>query len=475
MSTFPENPGFTEALHTFRQAAQHVPAYKDFLSRNAIDPESIQTPEDFKRVPAVTKENYLKQYPLNELLIDGDVSKAHVISMSSGSSGTPFFWFRNEVATHDSVDLNETIFRHGYNSHEKNTLVILAFAMGTWIAGTYMFTGLLNLAENDHKINLITPGINKQEILYILQNLAPLYDQVVLAGYPPFVKDVLDEAENKQVDLQTFNLKLLFAGENYSEAWRDYVLARIHKPDDLYATVGIYGTADAGIMGHENALSVFTRRAAMQKQELFKELFPGCEILPTLVEYIPEKRYVEVEDDYLLFTIHNALPLVRYRINDEGRIMTGTMLQQYLKNHSVEVPASLNHLANKDYIALYGRSDVATTFYALDIFPENIKYGLEKPELEKYVTGKFVLKTEYTHSQEQSLHLYVELKSGVEVSSHISDLIFTAVLESLRKYNSEFNKLYQSIGTSSYPHVHLLSHNSPEFEIHIKHKWTHKA
>jgi phenylacetate-coenzyme A ligase PaaK-like adenylate-forming protein len=41
------------ALRLFRQMAERVPAYKDFLRKNKVKPEKINTIKDFKLVPPV--------------------------------------------------------------------------------------------------------------------------------------------------------------------------------------------------------------------------------------------------------------------------------------------------------------------------------------------------------------------------------------------------------------------------------------
>ena len=52
------------------------------------------------------------------------------------------------------------------------------------------------------------------------------------------------------------DLKILMAGENISEGFRDYILKRIGKEGRAEHTCLIYGTADAGIMGHETLATI---------------------------------------------------------------------------------------------------------------------------------------------------------------------------------------------------------------------------
>ena len=55
--------GEKNAIAVFHEAAQRVPAYRDFLRRHGVRHESIQSIPDFLSVPIATKENYIRQYP----------------------------------------------------------------------------------------------------------------------------------------------------------------------------------------------------------------------------------------------------------------------------------------------------------------------------------------------------------------------------------------------------------------------------
>jgi phenylacetate-CoA ligase len=468
-----EPAGFAKALELFQTAAERVPGYKDFLKKHQVNPVKIKTYHDFRTLPIITKENYLTAYPLKDLLRDGETADTRVISVSSGSSGKPFYWPRGNLSIDQSFQIVGRAFDQSFQTQTKETLAIISFAMGTWIAGTYMYSAMLTLADYGHKIATITPGISKEEVLRILRETGSHFRQVILMGYPPFVKDILDAASQGGMDLTKFNLKLLFAGENFSEKWRDYVLDKIGQVNDLYATLSIYGTADAGIIGMESPLSIYARRLATQDQKLFDALFPNTSIVPTVVEYNPDLRFTEVIDGQLIFTVKNALPLVRYKIKDEGRLISHNELISTLESCDYEAPSHLVNINQQPYIALYGRPDVATMFYAVNIYPENIKYGLEVAELQPYLTGKFIIKAVYDDlTQEQTLFLQVELQKSVLPSEHLKQLINQRVLKSLQKNNSEFNKLRQEIKEKSNPMIILVPFGDPDFQIKIKHRWT---
>jgi phenylacetate-CoA ligase len=465
--------GFVKALDLFQSAARRVPAYRDFLRCQGIKPENIKTPADFAGIPPVTKQNYLRQYPLRDLLWDGDFANAHLISMSSGSSGTPFFWLRGRQSILDSVHLHDRIFTNSFGTREKSTLCIIAFAMGTWIAGTYTTFAVTELANRGHRIVAITPGINIQENVYILRNLAPAFEQVILAGYPPLVKDILDEAAYQGISLADLNLNLLFAGENFSEAWRDYNLKTIGFPNDVYRSATIYGTADAGCLGFETPLSIYLRRASTTCSALRQALFGDTPILPTFVQYDPDIRYFETEGEALVFTTETSIPLVRYMILDHGRLTPTKTIRRLASQLPEGTHNPLLRFNTLPYISLYSRADVAATFYAVNIYPENIKYGLESPQLSRLVTGKFILETRFTEtSQEPLLHLQIELKQDVVIKTAMAEEIRDHVVLSLRKYNSEYAKLHQEIGQRAVPLVQLVPYGTPAFQIRVKHRWT---
>src|SRR3989344_5952796 len=76
--------GEKRALQLFSLMAQRVPAYKDFLKKNNINAEKIKTINDFKHVPTIDKDNYLRIYPLEKLCWDGELkAKQWVFSTTS--------------------------------------------------------------------------------------------------------------------------------------------------------------------------------------------------------------------------------------------------------------------------------------------------------------------------------------------------------------------------------------------------------
>lgn len=468
--------GFETAIKVFQEAAVSVPAYKDFLHKHHIQPADIVDREDFLRVPIMTKENYLRQYPLKDLQIKGDFSGARIVSMSSGSTGLPLFWPRGTTSVEESADILDQLFAQVFDSRNKETLCIIAYAMGTWIAGTYMLSAINRLTDRGHKFSVTTPGINKEEIVQIFDRIGSQFDQVLIMGYPPFVKDAIELAREQGIQLKDYNLKFMFSSEHFSETWRDYVLNEVSPGYSPYNSLSLYGAADTGIIGMESPLLIYCRRIIDKDQRLFKHLFPATSILPTIVNVNPLVRYVEEIQGNLIISLRNSLPLIRYDIRDQGRVLMYDEFLSAIKSTGHPLPEEL--VSNDPpwpIISLYGRVDVAAMFYGVNIYPENIKSVLEKPALQKYLTGKFFIKTEYDQEQEQSLHLYLETKSTSRGYHTVLPIVQKNIKVQLRKVNSEYNKLCEAIGTKSDPIVTLKDYGSPGFEIGTKHRWVVKS
>jgi phenylacetate-CoA ligase len=461
-------PGFNRALETFHRAARYVPAYADFLAEHGIEAESIRTPDDFASVPAVTKANYLCRYPLHMMLWHGDIAEAGTWSSSSGSTGNPTYWPRDLVSSEEAVELYARIFRHSFQSHRRSTLVVVGFAMGNWIGGTYTYNAMLGLRRRGHKLSVITPGIDADTILRDIAELGSNYDQVVIAGYPPFVKDVLDQAS---MSVRRQNLRILLAGENVTEEWRDYVLERIGKPRQAADTCLIYGTADAGIMGYETRTTIAARRLARDDRRLARSLFGLGAALPTFVEYDADYRFTEVDaEGRFLFTIDTTVPLVRYRINDQGTVMSSIELATILREHGHPTPV-FTSTESCGFLALHRRTDVAASFYGLKIFPENIRTALENPAVAPVLTGKFTLASTSGERLEQRLLLRVELQARAAPDAAFADRLHRLVLDALDRTNSEYRQLRRSLGPRAEPVISLHPFGDDGFQPGIKHHW----
>ena len=340
--------------------------------------------------------------------------------------------------------------------------------MGTWIGGTYTTAGALELSHRGHHISVATPGIDLEVAVATLAELGPHYDQVVLAGYPPLIKDLID---NTPEHLLSMDIKILLAGEAITEPWRDHVLARLGRSFEPERICLKYRTADAGLMGYETPVSVAIRRAALNDDALSQRVFgrPATAIQPTFVRYHPEYRYTEVDEDgYLLFTVDSAMPLIRYKIKDRGRVVDGSALSDALLDcghpnlaHRVE--------PHEGFLVLYGRTDIAAIYHSLNIYPDNIRPAFENSSslpdaaVSTDLTGRFAVQVRADADHRQSLHISAELAKGAAASADLNERLAARCHESLVRTNSEYRSLSGSLGQSARPHITLHAYHSEGF------------
>lgn len=428
--------GFAAALALFRRVARDVPAYGTLLQERGIDPAAITTPAEFKRLPLLDKANYVRRFGLDQLVMGGDLGRCDFFAVSSGSTGEPTFWPRSAADEYPVAVRFEQVFRDAFAAHERRTLAVVCFAMGSWVGGMFTTFCLRALAEKGYHVVIATPGNKPDEILRTIERLAPGFEQTVLLGYPPFLKEVIDAGRTRGLDWQQYNIRLVLAGEVFSETWRELVAERVgatHLP--TFAT-SLYGTADAGVLAQETPLSVAIRRFLSARPDMAKAIF-GEARLPTLCQYDPTNRYFEVIDGTLAFSGDNGVPLIRYHIADRGGILPyGDMLAR-LEAEGFDA-SGITTIRRQPFVWVFGRANFTISYFGANIFPETVSIGLEQPAVSSFVTGKFVMEVKEGLAGKPAFALAIELAEGVGASDTIAEAVSQAVLEVLRRLNSEF-------------------------------------
>ncbi|NJR22682.1 MAG: phenylacetate--CoA ligase family protein [Richelia sp. CSU_2_1] len=514
----------SKILSLFHNVAATVPAYRDFLAAFNINPASIETFEDFQKLPLVTKENYLRRYPLPQLCRQGKLKTCDFIAVSSGSTGNPTFWPRFMSDELQIADRFEQIFHDSFYADTRSTLAVICFALGTWVGGMYTANCCRYLASKGYPVTVVTPGNNKAEILRVVRELGEHFEQVVLLGYPPFIKDAIDSGIAAGVEWQKYRIKLVFAGEVFSEEWRSLVGDRTRRKKEegrrkkeeeemerwgegenyqlpitnyqlpithsqlstdniYYNSASLYGTADAGVLGNETPLSICIRRWLANNPEAARNLF-GESRLPTLVQYDPNSRFFEVnEDGTLLFSGDNGIPLIRYHISDNGGLISYQAMLDFLAEWGFNSAEHLQQVAGMEnadfprgirplpFVYVFGRSHFTVSYFGANVYPENVTVGLEVPEIREWVTGKFVLQVKEDSDKNAFLSIVVELAAGVEGDEEKERAIAASILAQLQRLNSEFANYVPP--EYQLPVVTLIAMGDAEyFPVGVKHRYT---
>jgi phenylacetate-CoA ligase len=319
---------------------------------------------------------------------------------------------------------------------------------------------------------MITPGNNVAEILRAVEDLGQYFDQMVLAGYPPFLKDVVDRGVAQGLDWKRYKAKMILAGEVFSEEWRNLVCERLGAGDPGLATASLYGTADAGVLGNETPLSISIRRFFGAHPKAARTVF-GESRLPTLVQYDPCSRYFETHQGTLVVSGDGGIPLLRYHIADKGGMFEYDELLQLVRDLGADPLSGLDSggVAPLPFVYLFGRADFTVSFFGANIYPENISVGLEQADIRNWVSGKFVLRVVENAQRNQELHVIVETSAGSAPPADLAEVIGASLHRQLLRLNSEFANYvpaeYQA------PRVTLRpSADAEYFPVGVKHRYT---
>lgn len=478
-----QNMGERRVLKLFAEMSVRVPAYKDFLKKNKIDSRKIRKLNDFKQLPPLDKENYLKAYSREELCWDGEFkSRNWVISTTSGTTGSPYYFPRQELQDLQYAKVAELYLRANFNIQKKSTLYIVGFPMGAWIGGVFTYEALKIIAESGrYNLSIITPGIHKNEIIDAVKQLGKHFDQIIIGSYAPFLKDIIDEGEEMGVKWHKYNMGFIFSAEGFNENFRDYVAKKARIRNIYKGTLNHYGTVDLGTMAHETPISILLRRLAIKDVELYKSLFSRSDKLPTLAQYNPELFYFEEQNDGLLCSANSGIPLVRYDLKDSGGILSLNRVKEkfMVSGYDVEKEAHkariTDTLWNLPLVYVYERNDMSVSFYAFQIYPETIRRALLSKKLNDKLTGKFSMSVDYDDQGQQKLTINIELRPGREETAKLNRMTRLQIVETLLTESSEYRETHIMYGERVYPEVVFWPYEDETyFKPGGKQKWVVK-
>ncbi len=456
--------GQQKAIAIFHRAVAQVPAYADFLKKSGVEPASVVSYEDFQQVPPTSKENYIEKYSLEELAWTGKLDEASLIHSSSGTSGTPYYWPCSDKELMEAMKLYETVYRGSFKIGDKyqRTLLIICFGMGTWIAGSYTTSAALLLRLQGLPLTIVTPGFNRLEALRLMNNLGGSFDQVVVAGIPSFMKDLLDEwSQCRKVNFP--KIRVLLAGEGFPEPWREHVAESIG--GDVFDIISLLGSADAGLIGFESNQSITLRRAITNDAAL-RQVLVRSDRTPGILHFDPCHRFIETtQEGRLLLTADRAIPLIRYDTMDVGGILSNCDDQITAVKSAAGDP-----IAQWPLVYIFGRGSKSATLFGANIYAEWIQEFLVSGNLRAQTTGRFQIETTWLPNADQQLLVRIELGEGLNPSGQEPRDWAQSLAQLLRLRSSEYTRICEEYGDRALPAVSVYRYGSPEYFPTIQQK-----
>ncbi|MBR9981680.1 MAG: phenylacetate--CoA ligase family protein [Desulfatitalea sp.] len=423
---------------------ERVPAYRAFLHDKIGGAPDVETMAEFESLPFMSKADYVLQYPLPDLCLDGNVGTSHLWLRSSGTSKKPFFWPRRAEDEKNFPAGMQRLF-HEYTAPEAQpTLIVVGLALGPWGTGMQTSFAFRLLARETDGLAVVSPGLQNESIIEVLERLSPHYRQTLLLSYPPFAKIVLEEAAQRGINLPALNIRLMVGGEGITETYRERMWKLLGCTEhNLNCVWSLYGSTDFANVGFENPLTIAARRL-MVKHNLCKQIL-GEPDVPMLFQRAPSDTWFEEVDGELVVTRLQGIPLIRYRTGDHVRIVSrhdllarlrdaGHDAEQVVRDAGLPVPEF-----DTPFIALYGRIDQAIFFYGAKITVEQIKTALDSPAMTPYYNGKFLIRGTESEKGDPLVELAIENSEALQQAD--LDEVTELFCKELEKVQSEFRQV----------------------------------
>ncbi len=272
-----------KALAIFKNTVQKVPAYSNFLNSNKIDINKINSVEDFNAlVPETNKANYIKKYSYEERCFDGKLPFIGNIDESSGSSGIPTNWIRSLKEEDLLFKAAKFEFNYIFDTDKTDYIVLSAWSSGPWA------TGVKFCMIVEHYCLVKNTDTDVEDIIRTLKTFGLKYNYII-AGYPPFIKHMIDEGK-KKINWKDYNLNIITGGEGIILSWKKYIEKHLKPGAKIISS---YGASDIDIgIGFETPLSQFIREICHKNKKLRETLFGHLDHLPMLFQFNPTMHYI---------------------------------------------------------------------------------------------------------------------------------------------------------------------------------------
>ena len=427
------------AISQYFAAKEKVPAYKQFLNKSA-------EVKKFSEIPITSKDNYIKPSIASDDhglgVYEGSlIPTGSKNDTSTGTTGEPTQWYRGPKEQKTVEQLSSYAAKAILG--DQPYYFINGFALGQWASGLTAFAA----TRNDPNATVSSPGMDVNKIFNAIKqaiNVMPKGYPIVVAGYPPHLREIVDLAIKENFDLSEHNIIGVVGGEGISEGQRDLIVCQKDDKNNVtrqgfrrcYST---YGASDLDVnIGYEAEFEIELRKLCHANPKLSAELFDGNGSIPMIFHYDPLNYHIETnEEEQLIFTCtrnDRISPRIRYDLGDKGKVMSCSDLMATLKKHGI----ILNNMPRTElpFVFVWGRGDSMISYRGANVVPENLGEAIRRTQLNESIAHYAFF--QYEENEKTITEFMIEPKEGEELSP---DLLKT-LIGHMRDINPDFKKQY---------------------------------
>ena len=276
---------------TVRYEYDNVPYYREKMDKAGVKPEDIQTLEDIRKLPFITKEDIAANYPTG--LFAKPMEEIVRIHASSGTTGKP------KIAGYTRNDLKlwgECVARAMASAGQNSKSVIqVAYGYGLFTGGLGAHIGAETIGAT---VLPMSSGNTKKQIMF-MQDMK----STALACTPSYALTIAEGVAKAGIDPADLSLQSgIFGAEPWTEGMRKDIEKGLGiKAYDIYGLTEITGPGVSISCDENNGMHI-------QEDYFFPEI-----IDPDTLEPLPDGEVGE-----LVFTTlgKEGFPMIRYRTRD---------------------------------------------------------------------------------------------------------------------------------------------------------------
>lgn len=405
-------PAFTRAIQ--------MPAYAGLLKAKGVPYTRIRTVQAFKdQVPIFRKEDIFSDFDVATLCVGGNLETMKMTTTACGLTGPCSFGINTEYNQRMIRQSTDTSLEYLFQTDRKKTFLINCMPMGVKIPTS------LPSSETSVRSDMALDTVKK---------FSSHFDQTLIVGEPFFIKKLIEQGVQENIDFRALGVNILFAGDWFSESFRQYIahLMGLRRKDReagrLYAMMGI---AELGLnLFHESYETVRLRHKAQYEPGLMRKLFGvRLKTCPIIYQYYPQRIFLETTGrNELVSSVldrHFVTPLMRYNSRDIGFLISYEALKEILISESA---SELIPELKLPLVAIAGRRNRHLTLKGKTVTAEDIMQGLYSfAEAASATTGYFVLSSRDTGASRG--RVAIQLKKGVVNDARVKKVLKRALLE----------------------------------------------